>query len=125
MKIIGEGAFKASHLTEISIPHSVIYIGKEAFFSTYIEEITLPAGLKKVGSNLLSGCVRLRKVYIGEGTEAIDSSIFESCSNLEEVYFPSTLKEINAIFSYNPKLKNLYFAADEEQTRLTLGNNII
>ncbi len=125
LKIIGEGAFMSSHLTKISIPDSVIYIGKEAFYSTDIEEITLPAGLKKLKSNLLSGCVRLRKVYISEGTEAIDSSVFESCPNLEEVYFPSTLKEVYAAFSYNLKLKNLYFAADKEQTKLTLGNNIL
>ena len=125
LKIIGEGAFMASALTQVHIPDSVIYIGKEVFYSTYIEEIKLPAGLKKLESYLLSGCIRLKRVYISEGTEIMDSYVFESCPNLEDVYFPSTLKEFNAIFSYNQKLKNLYFAADEKQTGLTVGTNIL
>ncbi|MDE7280497.1 MAG: leucine-rich repeat domain-containing protein, partial [Ruminiclostridium sp.] len=125
LKVIGEGAFKATHLTKINIPDSVTYIGKDAFFSTYIEEIRLPGGLVKLEANLLRGCIRLKRVYISEGTEVIDSGIFESCPNIEEVYFPSTLKEINATFSYNYQLKNLYFAADEAQARLNLGNNNI
>lgn len=126
LKIIGEGAFMANaNLTKIHIPDSVISIGREAFFSTNIEEITLPAGLDKLTSSLLSGCTRLKRVYISEGTEALGSSLFESCPNLEEVYFPSTLKEIDAIFSYNLKLKNLYFAAGEEETGQNIGANIL
>ena len=125
LKVIGEGAFKSSHLTKISIPDSVIYMGREVFYSTLIEEIKLPAGLKKLGSNLLSGCTRLRRVYISEGTEVTAPLVFETCPTLEEVYFPSTLKVIDAAFISNLNLKNLYFAADEEETKLTLGNDIM
>lgn len=125
LKIIGEGAFMSTHLTKISIPDSVIYIGKEAFYSSYIEEITLPTGLKKLESYLLSGCIRLKRVCISEGTETIDTYIFESCPNLEEVYFPSTLKEASQIFRYNTHLKSIYFASDKEECKLTLGNNIM
>ena len=126
LKIIGQGAFMANaSLTKIHIPDSVIYIGRDFLFGSKIEEITLPRGLKKPGSNLLSGCLQLRRVYISEGTEALGSSVFESCSDLEEVYFPSTLKETDTIFSYNMKLKNLYFAAGEEETKQNIGANIL
>ena len=125
LEFIGAYAFTAAPLTHIDIPNTVTYIGGQAFYSTKLEEIILPSSLTKLEERLLSGCIRLKRAYISEGTVSIGTLIFETCPNLEEVYFPSTLREANNIFNHNRNLKNIYFAANEEECRMRFGNNIM
>lgn len=125
LKSIGVGAFKSAPLTQLYIPDSVVNIDEYAFSQSKLEEITLPGNLAKLEYGLFYECSDLKKAFISEGALWLGCDIFNTCPNLEEVYFPSTLRETNQIFQNNRSLKKIYFAADEEECKSILGNEIM
>lgn len=125
LKSIGGYAFMGVPAAQLYLPDSVIYMGSFVFYQSKLEEITLPSGLLKLESGLFNSCIGLKRVYISEGTISLGFNMFNTCPNLEEVYFPSTLRETEEIFRYNRSLKNIYFAADEKECELLLGNSIM
>lgn len=64
--IIGDGAFRCSRITSITIPGSVRYIGRGAF----------------------DGCSNLTSVSLPQSVEAIGPVAFDDCDSLREVRVP-------------------------------------
>ena len=116
---IGDGVFKDSDITSVTIPDGVRYIGNSAFQNcNYLTNIKIPesvqkisgyafyecsslssvtfsVGLKSIEDNAFGYCESLKKVVLPEGLEKLDGS-FCGCYNLEDITFPSTLAEIDS-----------------------------
>lgn len=128
---IGEDAFVACCLTEITIPKSIVSIGKSAFrfcaglTSISIPEgiqnieeltfcysglssITLPQSLKSIGEKAFYGCSKLTEITIPNNVFLIRSGAFEDCSNLKVVNFPEKLNTISeSVFEGCTSLVNI------------------
>ena len=76
---IGEGAFMASELTSISIPHNIVSVNDDAFFN----------------------CVNLQKINISTGVKSIGSQCFYNCSSLHSVTYLGTVAQWNDIVKMN------------------------
>ena len=98
---IGDGTFRESGITFISIPNTVTTIGNSCFFNcTSLTSITLSSTLNNIGNNTFqeSG---LTTINIPNTVKTIGNAAFSSCNKLTSVTFSltSTLHTIgNGIF---------------------------
>ena len=91
---IGDSAFEScTHLTSISIPDSVSYIGKYAFF----------------------GCSNLERVDFGKGLIGIGEGAFRDCTELTNVVFSNDIKTIGFQAFYNCNFGTVYFDGNAPQ----------
>lgn len=100
VKYIGYGAFQqCTSLKSIKFPNSLQKIGGEAFADcTLLSSVTFGSGLKSIEYEGFSNCESLKKLVLPEGLEKLDGS-FYGCYNLEDITFPSTLTEIDTYYS--------------------------
>lgn len=93
VKIIEEGSFyKNKYLKKIVIK------GKVKLAGSYEKSESLETIIFKkayYGFPTLSGCKKLKKVVLAEGTKRIGVYQFKGCENLESINYPSTLKKID------------------------------
>lgn len=71
-QISNEAFYNASHLTSVTFPDSVIYLGNSAF----------------------EGCTALETIDLGGGLEIVGSDAFMDCGRLCRLAFPATLHEL-------------------------------
>lgn len=89
---ITAGAFKSADFTEITIPHTVTYIGAQAFYMSELVTINFQSAPEGVEEQVLQ---------IGE-------KAFQSCTDLENITLPARLSEFTVdIFTSCSKLKNI------------------
>ena len=92
---IQEGAFYGCvAIEEIKLPESVKTIGNSAFTATAISNLTLPIGVESVGDFAFAYCLKLTKVYISHTVEHISENSFVG-SNEDKIEF-----EISASSNY-------------------------
>lgn len=112
IKVTGilQGAFKGCHsLKEITLPHSIDYIGQEAFCNctglTAIHSTLNPnlAGYltaREIGYRAFYGCSQLQAVRLGEstngGVETVQSEAFMNCTSLRSVQIDNTVDWIDS-----------------------------
>lgn len=126
LEYIGASAFeKTVNLRHILIPDSVEDIGELAFRESGIEEITLPSKLSTVRTSLFNFCLNLKTAYLSEGIVRLESDVFYGCRNLESVYLPSTLTDIQGVFTLFDSLRNIYVAMSEEEIEFLWGNDAL
>ncbi|MBD5186439.1 MAG: leucine-rich repeat domain-containing protein, partial [Bacteroidales bacterium] len=96
LKEIGEGAFKGTSITEITLPETLEKIGGGAFEGTKITSVVVPDSVKEIGEGAFKGCDELETVKVGKNVETIGGGSFEGCNKLTEVDLSETenLKEI-------------------------------
>ena len=105
LKRIEYGTFQeCEHLSDITLPEGLEFIGRCCFFKSGLEEIVFPASLREVGARAFQLCKKLRAALLNEGLEIMgpkervkdeeeEGYVFAK-SGLEGIAFPSTLKEI-------------------------------
>lgn len=110
LRSIEEEAFReCRHLTQISLPEGVIYIGDAAFFlCTSLKKVTLPNSLASIESAAFSFCRSLCSINLPDNLTYLGGHVFESDCSLEEIEIPSgitTLEE--CVFTGCTALKRL------------------
>ena len=114
---VGEKAFAGcAALKNVEIKGEDTYLGAGCFSLTAIEEFTFPAHAAEIQSELLRGCVNLKKVNIPSGVESVWDRAFEGCAALESVELPESLEVIGeGAFSSMEKLKRIDLPAKVRQ----------
>ncbi|MCH5299888.1 MAG: leucine-rich repeat domain-containing protein [Ruminococcus sp.] len=125
---IGEGAFRSTKVTSVTVPNSVTSIGVRAFSNCQkLTSVILPDGIKTIEQNAFDYCSNLKtiklpntletigmycftvsgleSIEIPESVTYIDHYAFYQCLNLETAIVPATVKEFGQnVFSGNDKL---------------------
>ena len=94
---IGELAFWASRVTNITMPDSVVSIGRYAFeHCEELKSITLSTSLETIGIQAFSGCKALEAIQLPDSLTVIGGGAFSGCSGLKSVTIPAGVTEISA-----------------------------
>lgn len=95
---IGAYAFMdCSHLTKISLPHSITAIGEQAFSGcSGLQEINVPGGVTEIATGTFLGCSGLKQVFLPEGVTSIGNAAFWGCSSLAQLELPVSVTSIGA-----------------------------
>lgn len=73
---------------------TVSSIDRDAFSSSHLVSAQIPGSIKTVGMNSFSGCEKLERVIIEEGSERLESLAFSGCPLLNTVILPGSLSFI-------------------------------
>ena len=97
---IGEGAFKSSELTSVTIPASVTSIAGGAFASNKLTSVTIPNSVTSIGGAAFQ-LNKLTSVSIGTSVTSIGATAFAG-NELTSVTIPDSVKTIGSYaFAYN------------------------
>ena len=92
---IGNYAFTSCvHLSEISFPRQLTYIGNSAFQNTDLIKIYLPNNLTEISRNAFKSCMSLETVSIANSVKTIGDSAFEGCTKLKTISFSTNMTSI-------------------------------
>ena len=98
---IGKFAFACfPSLKSVSMADTVTAVGDEAFRASSLEEITLSPNLTSIGYNAFDNCAKLQSIILPDGLTEIKTSAFFACSALKEITFPQNLKLIEKYAFY-------------------------
>ena len=78
------------------IPEGVTAIGNGSFRSTAITAVSLPRSLKTIGPYAFADNKALMSVELQEGLEEIDLMAFNNCPNLKTIRLPSSIRHVES-----------------------------
>lgn len=107
---IGDGVFRGSNITSVSIPETITYIGHATFADCDgLTTIELPNSVAQIGNSVFYGCNNLQSVVLPNNLNALgEGYTFYGCTSLSSVTLPSSLNKIgNNTFYGCSKLKEL------------------
>lgn len=113
VKVIGEGAFMGTPVTDVTVPEGVTEIEKRAFWGCeLLTEISLPEALRSIGDNAFRNCGSLMEVVIPDGVAFVGEAAFRDCEQMERAILPDTLEELRAsTFSECLRLTGIHLPA--------------
>jgi hypothetical protein len=92
-QVIGDYAFLATAIKEISIPEGYVHIGTYAFQSCEkLEKAILPESMKNISVYTFVDCAALKSITIKGAVEGVSAPISAMCSSLKEVTFTNVKK---------------------------------
>ena len=97
--VLPEGAFwGCESLSHIDIPTNIIGIAPNAFAESGLETLKVPHSIGKL-NNIVTGCQKLREIYIPNLRRAMDFEKyqFESCPQLTDIYFEGTEEDWSSL----------------------------
>ena len=98
LRVIRDGAFAYSGLTQINLHDKITAIERLAFCGcSGLKSIALPSNLKTIPDSMLYYCDSLSKVYIPASVRHMEEDAFSGCSALKNVYFSGTKDQWQAI----------------------------
>lgn len=102
--------FNCTHLTSVSIPRNVRFIGSDAFWNCIsLKSITLPDGITSIEYHTFYRCTNLTSVTIGSSTASIAAQAFDLCASLSKVYFQGNAPSAgSSVFSGADNVTNYY-----------------
>ena len=78
--------FDCRHVTSITMPESIDYIGSLAFRNCYgLTEITIPNNVKTIRPCAFMNCTSLTSIYLPDSVTYLGYSAFGDCSSLSSV----------------------------------------
>ena len=124
LESISPGCFSnCISLVQISIPHSVIYIGENAFsnctklYHVYFYDSN---ALTAIYNNAFEYCDSLNQITLPSALEELGEKVFYKCTDLNTIEIPNNIREIRfATFYECTSLKSVTFNGDIE----SIGNN--
>lgn len=106
---IGDYAFTDCHLTTVTIPEGITYIGKQSFQSCYyLRTLNIPSTVTSFGKDAFISCTSLTALTISEGVTSIGERTFSGCKHLLSITIPSSITDIgNSAFEGCEKLTSI------------------
>lgn len=83
-----------SGLAKVNFNDQLVEIGNNAFYACGIVDLSLPASLQKIGTGAFSNNTKLVKVIFPTSLNAIGDQAFFKCSSLTDISWPSDLESI-------------------------------
>ena len=106
--VIGNGAFRGTSLSSITIPESATAINSNAFMDcTLLTEIIVPDNVTWIGNETFSGCKRLKNIQIGSTVSEIGFNAFQDCISLSNIDLRNVQKIGYQAFSGCTSLKEI------------------
>ncbi len=93
-RIADYAAANAQSLKTVSFPGSLDFIGECAFYASALTEVTIPGSVTEIAYSAFAECVSLEKLTADEGLVSIDAYAFNGCSALSEISLPSTIMKV-------------------------------
>lgn len=121
IRAIGFDAFNScSALQSINLPEGLKTIGYQAFRASGLTSVAFPDSLVSLGELAFSYCENLQSVDFGDGLERIEKSAFAFSQKLDNVVFSDALKEIGeTAFANDISLKKISFGSG----LMSIGSN--
>lgn len=92
LKTVKASAFDSClHLSDISLPWSVNYIGTNAFACSPIKSITVKQG--QIGDHAFTGCGCMSDVTLGSGVTYIGDGAFKDCAAIGKVTYEGSYNQ--------------------------------
>ncbi|MCR5653039.1 MAG: leucine-rich repeat protein [Ruminococcus sp.] len=117
---LGDGAFAdCTSLKKINIPSGITEIGNDTFMNTGFTRFEIPDNITDVGRNAFKNCKFLRYLTIGSGVRMIGSQAFSNCLRIQNVYIKDMSKWCGisfSDFSSNPLYYAEYLYLNGEKT---------
>ena len=109
---IQESAFTSAYVKVISLPSTLTTIGESAFSSTFgLTQITIPKKVSSIGEKAFEGS-RVKSVIFENGCSVLAKQMFTRCEYLENVTLSNTMTTIPyCCFSQCSKLSTLTIPA--------------
>jgi len=76
--------YGCQELKNVILPESLTEIGEYAFLACALTNITIPNSVKTIGSNAFKNCVNMEQVVIGDNVSFIGRSAFSYCIGLKQ-----------------------------------------
>lgn len=93
--------YKENHISKISLPDSITYIGAYAFGSysgNYLSEINIPSSCEYIYRNAFQDCKSLTSIKFPISLKYIGEAAFWG-TNIKELFLPKAIKEIYYAFN--------------------------
>ena len=82
-------------ITEVNLPTSLKKIGSQVFSGcASISTLKIPSGVTEIGSNAFSGCSALVSIDIPDSVVEIGDGAFTNCANLKQINLPSSVQKL-------------------------------
>ena len=95
VRSIGFGAFaQCSHVTSLTIPDGVTFIGQAAFRDTDLRAMIIPDGVTIIKNEMFERCSNLTSVTIPNSVDTIEDTAFASCTSLTSISLPEGLTSL-------------------------------
>lgn len=96
LKVIENGSFAGSAITEITVPEGVEEIGDYAFYDCHsLRRVTLPPTVRRIGKGAFGRCPQLQAINLEETSlSEIPPSLFAGCTSLQSLQLPHSVSMI-------------------------------
>jgi hypothetical protein len=102
-------AANVDHISDLTFPSTLRYIGSNAFSGFGIKNIVLPDGLEEIGKKAFYQCANISEVSFPNTMQFIGESAFSE-TGLTQVSLPSTISKLGRwAFSNNGSLKKVLY----------------
>ncbi|WP_195916141.1 leucine-rich repeat domain-containing protein, partial [Streptococcus salivarius] len=118
LRKIGDGAFRGTQLTRLTLPEGVTEIGYEAFSYSSLNEVVLPSTLTKIGSYAFRG-TQLKNVTLPTSITDMGIEAFGGIDSLNSVFIPKKLSNAYGAFLGSQHLQRIHF--EEGITKIVDG----
>ncbi len=98
---IGDCAFcKASNLSSVTFPESLVTIGMDAFYNSGLRELRLPDSLTTIGDSAFADCHNIVEVTIPDSVTTLGQYTFLGCTALTTVSIGKGATTLSNPFQY-------------------------
>ena len=118
LRKIGDGAFRGTKLTRLTLPEGVTEIGYEAFSYSSLNEVVFPSTLTKIGSYAFRG-TQLKNVTLPTSITDMGIEAFGGIDSLNSVFIPKKLSNAYGAFLGSQHLQRIHF--EEGITKIVDG----
>lgn len=122
---IGNNAFKASGIQNVSFPETLKEVGNLAFQTNELTEILLPDSVTKIGSAAFSLNPKVEKIVLSEGLTEIPASAFmnNDTALYTELTIPNKIESIGSRAFAGNKIKKLEIPGSVKEIGIYAFNN--
>ena len=110
---IGKYSLSGTRIKSITLPANLKIIREGAFADTSITEITIPNGVVRMDNGVFESCSRLETVDLPDTLIYLDDEMFISCDKLKAISLPKSLEYVGTDLIWSSSITdvNVYFGS--------------